>query len=105
MGASGAYRFVCPNTRRQVLKPERELIPREEREAPECKHLDVCRGFTSDTFMTFRLPRIEVGVIGVCCFAEGCGSATATLFLNCFSRIFLSSITPQPPCDILYRGV
>jgi hypothetical protein len=56
---------------REVLKPERELIPREEREAAECKHLDVCRGFTSDTFITFRLPRIEVGVIGVCCFGDG----------------------------------
>ena len=45
------------------------LIPREDRSKKECQHLDFCAGYTSssDSWITFRLPRMEKGQIFVCC--------------------------------------
>eukprot|EP00040_Diaphanoeca_grandis_P004333 m.28184 g.28184 ORF g.28184 m.28184 type:complete len:572 (-) comp15882_c0_seq1:38-1753(-) len=57
-------------------RPESEKIPREERDLAMCKHLDSCDGYTSKGFISYRLPRIEVGFIAVCCFGvKKCGEA------------------------------
>ena len=45
------------------------LIPRQDRNKPECQHFDRCAGYMSreDSWLTFRLPRMEKGQIFVCC--------------------------------------
>jgi len=45
------------------------LIPRQDRNRPECQHLDHCAGYISrsDSWITFRLPRMEKGQIFACC--------------------------------------
>eukprot|EP00471_Norrisiella_sphaerica_P001360 CAMPEP_0184491688 /NCGR_PEP_ID=MMETSP0113_2-20130426/21112_1 /TAXON_ID=91329 /ORGANISM="Norrisiella sphaerica, Strain BC52" /LENGTH=705 /DNA_ID=CAMNT_0026876151 /DNA_START=227 /DNA_END=2344 /DNA_ORIENTATION=- len=48
---------------------KRHLIPKEERDLPQCVHLDVCSGIFGDAdsgLLTLRLPRMEIGRIVVC---------------------------------------
>jgi len=50
----------------EKVNPDSNLIPRDERDLPKCKHFDHCRGYRAN-FMTYRLPRMQSGVIKVCC--------------------------------------
>ena len=61
-----------------TMPPPSTLIPREERQRPECQHLDFCSGLlqrkgvaTNPIF--FRLPRMDLGFIAVCCKGKTCG--------------------------------
>lgn len=49
-----------------ACREQSKLIPREERDMPECQHSDFCRGYRAD-FMTYRLPRMETGFVLMCC--------------------------------------
>ena len=54
----------------ELFKPNPStLIPRKDRNRPECQHLDYCSGYMSseDSWITLRLPRMEKGLIYVCC--------------------------------------
>ena len=53
------------------------LIPRADRSKPECQHADHCSGYLSrsDSWTTFRLPRMEKGQLFICCTTgKKCGS-------------------------------
>lgn len=55
-----------------------ELIPKAERDLPECAHLDFCGGLRGEGkhagWLTFVLPRMTIGRILVCCpYGKQCG--------------------------------
>ena len=63
--------------------PPSRLIPRADRNRPECQHSDYCSGYKTPStsgWITIRLPRMERGMVWVCC-ANGkhCGGSMASL--------------------------
>jgi len=52
------------------------LMPRQDRNRPECQHLDYCSGYMSNSegWITLRLPRMTKGLIYVCCSGKVCGN-------------------------------